>query len=112
MGRNNPALVIAGVLFAVVLLLMLMACSAPAPQSGQVVGKHYEEPFTWTSWYCAVYGPNGACVSSLPQTWEQAERWVLTVRSGREEGDLAVPAFIYQRCRVGARYPTCAEEAQ
>lgn len=90
-------------------VLAAVACSGP--ESGQVVAKHYEEPYVWSQLSCAAYNPQGACTVYVPITFTQPEEWVLTLRSGEEQGDRSVYRQAYERCNAGDTYPLCASRS-
>jgi len=94
----------------VVLAAVLTACGGPDVRSGEVVGKNYEEPYTWYSSQCAMYDSKMAC-----QIWQQVphdepEQYQITLENCdiRDDGKCArqthnVSPVTYEDAEIGDR---------
>lgn len=80
---------------------LLTACGIT---SGEIIDKHYEAPYSYTTMQCIVYGKYG-CTGYMPITHHVDEKWVFTLENKEgDTGDLAVSKQDYDNVPIGTIY--------
>ncbi|WP_160051179.1 hypothetical protein [Nocardiopsis sp. FR26] len=94
---------------AAVVVLATVGC---APEAGEVVGRDYDEAYTYITEQCSYTTlPNGQSTRScVPVTRYADESYRLRLDDGEAAGWRSVPAGEYDRCHVGDHYPDCARD--
>jgi hypothetical protein len=81
---------------------LLSACGIT---SGEVIDKHYEEPYFYTTSVCSGYNAQGYCIVWVPITSHVDEKWVFTLKSSEgKTGDLDVSKEDYDNVPLGTIY--------
>lgn len=101
---NRPAL------RALLVCAAVVAATACAPESGEVIDRDYDEAYTWIDQQCTTtLQPNGQSIRTcVPVTRYVDESFSLRLDNGQDTGWRRVPEREYDRCHVGDQYPACA----
>ena len=96
-------------------LLVLAACGRPTLTAGEVVGREYDDPDTWTDTLCVSYDKNGWCTVRIPQEHHDEAHWFLTIRGPHPDPSknewvtdrVEVTEREYHECRRDWHWPDC-----
>ncbi len=83
---------------ALLIALVFGVTACGAPEAGVVTGKKYEKPYTWVEF-------TQVGTVQVPVFHDEPEQFKLRISDGEDEGWVSVPAFTWERKRVGDDYP-------
>lgn len=91
-------------LSALILTLPVLALVGCGITSGTVTGKHYEEPYDYTTMRCSVYIKT-MCAAYVNDTHHVDEKWVISLENQEgDTGDVSVTQQDYDAISVGDVY--------
>lgn len=97
--------------FLLIVALVAVSCG-PYIDAGTVVGKEYEPERTWYENVCMSYDyKNARCTFSMPQSRTDDEDWYVIIEATVDgkvvRNTKEVDQYMYDKCKVGRKYPDC-----
>lgn len=88
---------------ATVALLAVAVLAACSPiQAGRITQKDHEPSYTYSTMYCASYGPKGMCTVWMQQQHTAPEKWRFDIRDNDDkDGWVYVSSDTYDTYQVG-----------
>lgn len=86
MATPLPRLLAASIA-ALALVLPAVGCAPPnVLEEGEVIGKDYDDPDTWTTLDCAAWDGNMRCLFYVNNTHHDSAHWFLIIRGQDKKG--------------------------
>jgi hypothetical protein len=104
MATSRLRVTITAAVASAVAAFSLVACSS-GPDTGTVIGKKTEAPYTYYTNECVSYKSNGQCSFSVPIAHDVPRAYYLKLEDGDETGWHEVTSDEYGKYKSGDTYP-------
>lgn len=92
----------------VLVLALAAVLAACGPDSGNVVAKDYQEPYTYFTTVCASYDSKMNCTFYMTQPIDEPECWHLMFKNGEDFGNACVSLDTWKATELGEWYGEAA----
>lgn len=87
------------------ILAVFLTASCAGPETGKVVKRNYNPPWTEMHQSCIMFDKNGTCRSYMSTPIQHPESCELYLERGDEKGWRTIPCLEYGSYSVGDYYP-------